>query len=290
MAKSKLYHIPVLSKWDFGLFRSAGPGLGNLLLPIARALIQSVHTDGEFVYPTLRQVKIGTYLRNEPDKRTYGDVFRTRTFAENRKWLRSKTLKKISEENMHRISNEKAITYSGLRKYFHDIQGAEDIVSPWIKKNAILKGTHLDKYDIGVLVRLGDFSKKFVPNSPYKNQRIPIAWYDAAIKEAVDYSGVKNPKIVFFSDAKPEEIGDLMKKWNGSFNPGGNAITDMLNLSQARVAVASRSTFSMWAAYLGDSHLFWDSDYDHEIFFPKRGGKDRRVELIVDGVSHNTFL
>ena len=33
-----MYHYPLLSSLDFGLIRGPGPGFGNLLFPIGRAL------------------------------------------------------------------------------------------------------------------------------------------------------------------------------------------------------------------------------------------------------------
>lgn len=279
MANCQL-HLPVLSRFDFGLLRSPGPGLGNLLLPISRALIGAKRFGGEFVFPTMRQFKIGTYLRNEPDKRTYGDVFRGRNWDEWRLWFNAKlSRQKVLEGDATPFPNA-VRTYSGLGKYFHDLQGHDKLIENWIRTNARLSGA-IDDYDIGVLIRLGDYTD-YIPNSPRANVRLPFSWYDSAIKMAIEIADVNSPDIVFFSDADESEIAPIIAKWKGRFNPGKNAVTDMLNLSKGRVAVTSRSTFSMWSTFLSDSHAIWDEEFDLERCFPERDGLDHRVPVPVD--------
>ena len=50
------YHLPLLSSPDVGLFRAPGPGLGNLLFPIARAVVGRETLGGRVVIPTMRQI------------------------------------------------------------------------------------------------------------------------------------------------------------------------------------------------------------------------------------------
>lgn len=274
------YHIPKLSKWDFGFFRTPGPGLGNLFLPISRALIGQQKYGGEFVYPTIRQFKIGTYLRNEPDKRTYGGVFRGRNSRDWQLWLKSKTIRQCYSERdgVDQIEGDAKIMYAGLGNYFHELQGHHEIVSNWIRSNACLDGTIDQPFDIGVSVRLGDYLP-FERNNPTGLVRLPYPWFEEAIEFAKGLVNVRNPKIVFSSDARPEQISKLVNQFGGSLNPGKNAITDMLNLSQARVLVSSRSTFAMWATYLGNSHAIWDSEFDLEKSFPERADQDHRITV-----------
>ena len=84
-----ILHVPILSRPDIGFIRRTGPGLDNLLFPLARALIVS-RGDGELVFPTMRQFKVGPFLRREDDLRTYGDIFRARIYVEWKNWLTAK--------------------------------------------------------------------------------------------------------------------------------------------------------------------------------------------------------
>jgi hypothetical protein len=50
----------------------------------------------------------------------------------------------------------------------------------------------------------------------------------------------------------------------------------MRNMSRARIIVASRSSFAMWGAWLGQAPAIWDREFDIEPFFPLRPGLDHR--------------
>lgn len=274
-----LYHIPKLSDFDFGVFRSPGPGLGNLLLPISRALIGREIEGGKFVYPTMRQLKIGTYIRREPDKRTYGDIFRKRSGREWGDWARSCFAPGVCESSSSEsVAHTASIVYSGLGQYFHDLVGYHELVKNWIETNAILNGELTEDYDIGVLVRLGDYPP-FVRREPDANVRLPLRWFLDGIQFAKELIDEPKPKVVFFSDAHPREIASLMESCNGSFNPGKNAVTDLLNLSRAHVIVASRSTFAMWATFISNSYAVWDDEYNLERCFPVREDRDYRIPI-----------
>ena len=77
-----IYHYPLLSKHDFLLFRLHGAGLANHLFPMYRAFQNSKETNGEFLFPPLVQLKIGTFIRREHDKRIYFNLFNHRTLNE----------------------------------------------------------------------------------------------------------------------------------------------------------------------------------------------------------------
>jgi len=54
-----MYHYPLLSKPDIGIFRGPGPGFGNLLFPIGRALQEAQAKNEIFVRSTIFNIKIG---------------------------------------------------------------------------------------------------------------------------------------------------------------------------------------------------------------------------------------
>ncbi|CAH2396603.1 conserved hypothetical protein [Mesorhizobium ventifaucium] len=269
------WHLPVLSRWDAGVIRSPGPGLGNLLFPIARALIgQKVH-GGVFIHPTLRQLKLGTFLRRERDTRTYGNVIRSRTGAEWRDWAQAQWCPKV-DEDAYRGEIGVAVRYSGLKSYFHDLAGHGEIVSAWLKDTVRGVGVMDDAYDIGLHIRLGDFAQSGSDQGG-NNVRLPFDWYRAALAEARRLAGTANPRTTLFTDGDVNFVKRELGIPDLTMDPSGNALTAMHNLSRARVVIASRSTFSMWAVYLGGMPAIWDGKFDLQRGFPGRPGLDHRL-------------
>lgn len=269
------WHLPVLSRWDLGVIRSPGPGLGNLLFPIARALIgQKVH-GGAFVYPTLRQLKFGTFLRHERDTRTYGSVIRGRTGAEWRDWAQAQWCPKV-DEDAYRGETGVTVRYSGLKRYFHDLAGHGEIVSTWLQNTVRSVGAMDDSYDIGLHIRLGDFTPS-ANDQGGNNIRLSFSWYREALEEARRLIGVAAPRITLFTDGDIGLVKRELAMPDIAVDLSSNALTAMHNLSRARVVVASRSTFSMWAVYLGGMPAIWDEKFDLHRGFPGRPGLDHRL-------------
>ncbi|MER9419186.1 hypothetical protein NKI95_25035 [Mesorhizobium sp. M0306] len=275
LTRAGSWHLPVLSRWDVGVIRSPGPGLGNLLFPIARALIgQKVH-GGVFVHPTLRQLKLGTFLRRERDTRTYGRVMRGRTGAEWRDWAQAQWYPKV-DEDAYRGEMGVTVRYSGLKGYFHELTGHREVVSAWLKDTVRSAGGIDDPYDIGLHIRLGDFAQSDSTQGG-NNVRLSFDWYRAALGEARRLLGTATPRITLFTDGKADFVNRELGVQHLAIDPSGNALTAMHNLSRARVVIASRSTFSMWAVYLGGMPAIWDAKFDLQCSFPERSGLDHRL-------------
>lgn len=272
-----LYHLPILSARDFGLVRTPGPGLANLLFPIARAIKGRELHGGIVVRPTMRQIKIGTYLRNEKDKRTYGDVFKHRSAREWRDRLRAMRAAASDERTFAmNADGDQAVRYEGLGGYFSELTGADQPVKRWLDTFANYQGLVEEPYDIAVHVRLTDFQPAD-PKSSSHSVRLPFAWYKDAVSHAASLLGSAQPRIMLFSDTDHDVVEAQLAPLRLLRDPAGNALTSMTNMSRARVLVASRSTFAMWGAWLGGTPTFWDRDFDVEPFFPMRSGLDHRI-------------
>ena len=63
-----------------------------------------------------------------------------------------------------------------------------------------------------------------------------------------------------FSDASDEELRPLLGRPNVQRAFFGSSVADLLAMSTASVLIASGSTFSMWAAYLGRMPVIWPKD------------------------------
>ncbi|MBL4627953.1 MAG: hypothetical protein JKY00_07935 [Roseicyclus sp.] len=264
------YHCAVLSVPDLGVARAPGPGLGNLLFPIARALVGQQAMGGTFVFPTMRQVKIGPYLRFERDKRTYGDTLRRRSPGETATWVKAAFLPKTGEGAATRSA--KAIAYAGMADQFHSLPDDPSLIRDFLLR-ASRRPMAKQSYDIAIHFRKGDFAAPAQGHSGQSVQ-LPIEWYRAAYTKARDWLGKDNPSVVLFTDADPPATAAELGIEAVQFEPPGNALTSLVAMSRAKVLIPSRSTFSLWAQYLGQSTTFWPEGFDLQTY--------KRVDPVVD--------
>lgn len=254
----KLFHFPELSRPDFGLFRGPGPGLGNLLFPIARALQAYSKTGGIMVLPTMRQVKVGPYIRREKDKRTYGEIFRRRTLAENRDWTMAKLLRSRLENEVD--ASARVIRYAGMGRQFHDLSANPDHIRRFLQDASRLP-VFSREYDIAIHVRLGDFAAPSA-TATSQNTQIPFEWYREALSEARAMLGKQSVCGILFSDEAPEIAIEKLGLDGFVPEPQGNALTSILLMSQAKILIGLRSTFSLWGQYLGQCRALWSQRDD----------------------------
>ena len=269
-----LYHNPSLSSLDFGLVRTPGPGLGNLLFPILRAVIGREARGGTFVYPTSAQFKWGPLLRGERDKRFYTNVARRRSGAEWRDWLRSRLGgPSVGERDPAAAAmTDGVIQYSGVRDYFHDLAGHRALVRSWYAGN-MRGGPAGEDYDIAVHIRLGDFLAD-PDRTGDVNTRTSFDWYRRAIDEGAKRLGIANPRLLVFTDGSFDEVREGLGQGDLRFDESAQAAAAIATMAQARLMVTSRSTFSMWGAFLGDRPAIWDATFDYRKYFPHRADLD----------------
>jgi hypothetical protein len=124
--------------------------------------------------------------------------------------------------------------------------------------------------DVAIHVRLGDF----VYDDPSRgNTRIDLGWYIGILNRLREHLGVNS--VALFSDGTDEELAPLLSIEGVTRVTFGSSIADIIGLSCARIFIASGSTFSMWASYLGQMPTIW---------FPRRLHhpilKDSRREIM----------
>lgn len=253
------YHLPVLSTPDIGLFRSPGAGLGNILFPISRALVAKETEGGVMVFPTMRQIKVGTYIRRERDKRTYGEIFRPRTSLEWSVWMKVQFMRKRLEDTAN-TGESNVIQYQGLARQFHDIVGHAATIRSYLE-NASRAPVPSAQFDVAIHVRRGDFAP---PNAgaSTQNVQVPIDWYREAFHVAKERLGTAPLKGILFSDENPQAVVAELGLPDFRPEPVGNALTSILLMSRARVLIGSRSTFSLWGQFLGESIGIWPQAFD----------------------------
>ncbi len=248
--------------------------MGNLLFPIARALAGERERGGVFVYPTMRQVKIGPILRGEIDKRTYGDVLRPRTAADWRIWAASHLAKSVDEHAAPGAAyGDHRVVYEGLGRYFLPIAEHAQLMRDWLGANARLSAQLTQPYDIAVHVRLADFIDDDGSHDGF-NIRQSWGWYRSALNEARIRSGKDNPSIRLFADVPATAILPEIGAESAVVDASGNALTAMMNLSRAAIVVTSRSTFSMWGTFLGECTSIWNGRMNVAEYYPVTPGRD----------------
>lgn len=263
------YVYPQLSRYDFFLIRMGGPGLGNLLFPFAEALVLAKNENLQMVWPTWGQLKVGPFIRREKDKRMYFDLFQS-TESYIKKWKKLFLLlrcEKISRE--HYLENKVSfigskntkdtiIVCSGMEKLFSNIIEDHELIKNELEKIRSTKNQYGTTEYIGVHIRFGDFHK--VPLEKLKdnisNARLPIEWYTEKIDQVRKIYGSNMP-VQVFSDANDNELKDLLSLPGVVRAHHGNSVNDLLALSRSRILIASNSSFSMWASYLGRMPVIW---------------------------------
>jgi hypothetical protein len=274
-----IYHSAKLSKFDFGICRSPGPGLGNLMFPLARAIIGSQGADNILISPTWTQVKIGPFLRREKDKRIYLKEFFGRNLLEWKNWFRAIFLPKVDESRLAcdlSHGDNYVVSYEGMGNYFRDIYDGRDLIKAWIDQNAQKNGEILQLYNIACHVRLGDFGSEEDPESKSGHVvRQSWAWYRNAINKAVKLSNISHPKIYLFTDESYDAVVEQLDlPYEMIEDPSRNAITAVINMSRANIIVTSRSTFSQWAAFMSEGLAIWNRNFNLKETFPVRADQD----------------
>jgi len=105
---------------------------------------------------------------------------------------------------------------------------------------------------INIHIRMGDFSQPDCAAlaKGKTNMRLPLQWYAHVVSHIQNALG---DRVVFnvFSDGRDSELAELLKMKNVRRMRWGSSLADMWALSRAKLIIASGSTFSNWARFLG---------------------------------------
>jgi hypothetical protein len=267
------YVIAGFPGWNLGFFRIGGPGLGNLLFIWARAFARSLETGAVLIDPVWHQLKVGPILRRERDLRTYLDVFPVRSpRAVWRELVRCRLLGRPPTGEV-RVGGAR-VTYEIVRDgrtTFHDLDPYREqirTVLPKLVRPRALPSLPPTEF-IALHVRLGDFAPPREGTlGTAINTRLPLSWYLAALRAARAAHGDPTFPALVFSDGADEELEPLLREPGVERAPPRPAFADMLTMARARVLVCSNSTFSFWAAFLGQAMLVAPPGLDLVTYFP----------------------
>jgi len=254
-------------------------GLGNELVPWAKAFIASQELQIKFLPPALGL-----------NDRKYYEYFGTSRFD----WIYYSFLKKVlpcyvfteaeyvatGEKDFARAIRVYADKYDlwnkrsyallteGLWGNWYSVRKAKHFVLSELYRSRHLAGNlyQLDRQIadkrlvVGIHIRMGDFLPVANPTD-YQglwNTRVPLAWYlnvcrqlKAALGETVSF--------LLLTDGTEAELRDFVNEFQPITNFGQThaVISDLLSLASADALVCSISSYSMWGVLLSRAPYFW---------------------------------
>lgn len=226
--------------------RFGGSGLANCLFVYSRAILLAHQYNLSIIAPAWLNFSLGTYIRNQSDKRTYSGLFGNEEEVTGLKKLSILACnKKIEEGSSIRKLNKGVIVVEGLKDYFTPLIPFQDVISNYIlrhiNKERLTKVNSFDFSDcVAIHVRLGDY----IPE-----RRTPESWYIDVIKQY----HIKKPhaKFLLFSDGTDQELKNILELPKVRRVFFGSSIADIVAISRCQYLIGSDSTFSAWGAFLG---------------------------------------
>jgi hypothetical protein len=202
-------------------------------------------------------------MRWEDDLRTYTNLFTPRS-GDVAGWrrayikLRAERIAEpetLSDPPVFR-DGPRLIVFEGFRGQFQCLHGWHDLIRRELLAITMqewrAKAEAIPNPFIAVHVRLGDFQRPdaLTDHARFDNMATPLSWFVDSLKVIRARLGVSIP-VVVTSDGRPHELRALLELENVHLASTGSAIGDLLVLSRANLLLASGSSFSAWASYLG---------------------------------------
>jgi hypothetical protein len=270
MAKLKTVVFPALgSSLDLWFVRVSGHGLGNSFFNYFHAVVLAQRYGADVVTPPWFSIKLARLIGRNSSKRMYFRMFKPyrgeiRGIA--KLWVltrgfRRRSIVRVSPQKdpellpgvLNIVGSDK-FTFVGLHPYRGVLR--ERLLA--IVNHPIPSGHSWGAGGyIAVHVRLGDFIQVVgdrLVSGTVANVRIPMTWYRdvlAALRQ-------RHPdrRVLVFSDGNAEDLKPLIDLGAEVYRSGSD-ITDLLVMSGASLLVGSNSTYSRWAAFLGDMPTVW---------------------------------
>jgi len=257
------------SRLDLWFMRVAGHGLGNCFYTYFHAVALAEKHGAAVVAPPWFSLKIGPLLRGERSKRFYwrmfkpfaGEIHGLRKLLTLMRTYRKRVILKVGESTEPAVVRgvlnfvvSSKFTFRGLHAHRATIR--ERILGT---VNDPMPANHrwgAGGY-IAVHVRLGDFAEVadhaiIIGDKP--NLRIPMAWYvnlTCALRKRYG-----DMPIYVFSDGDEKHLRPILDQGAKLYRSGSD-MTDLLAMSGASILVGSNSTYSHWAAFLGNMPSIW---------------------------------
>jgi hypothetical protein len=254
-------------------------GLGNELIPWAKAFIASQELKIKFLPPALGL-----------NDRQYHKYFGTSRWD----WVYYAALKKVlpcyvfteeeylatgekdfadairvyaEKNNLHQKSSYALLT-EGLWGGWYSIRKAKQFVFSQLYSTRHLAGNlyQLDRQVsdkqlvVGIHIRMGDFLP-VAESTGYQglwNTRVPLKWYLNICRQLKSALG-NMITFMLLTDGSEAELREFVDEFQPITNFGqpNSVISDLLSLASADALVCSISSYSMWGAFLSGTPYFW---------------------------------
>jgi hypothetical protein len=137
-------------------------------------------------------------------------------------------------------SSDHILVFRGEEGKLADLQGREAELLTALQRISTVRPAMHERY-VGIHVRRGDFSD---------TARTSLSWFVAALL-ALRAKLHRDVPAVVVSDGSASDLAELLALPNVTLHRTGVPLADLLVLSSSRVLLASGSSFSAWAAFLG---------------------------------------
>jgi hypothetical protein len=251
--------------------RLSGCGLGNCFYTYFHAVTLAEKHGAKVIAPPWFSLKIGPLLRGERSKRFYwrmfrpysGDIHGTKKLLTLLRLYRKRVVVKVGEEiepvlldgTLNFVVSSK-FTFAGLHPHRSLIRERllATINDPVPDSHRWGSGDYM-----AIHIRLGDFAvvaDDMLINAahPSPNLRIPMDWY-VNLARALRRRYRDKP-LYIFSDGEEQMLAPLLGLGARIYRTGSD-ITDLLAMAGASLLVGSNSTYSRWAAFLGNMPSIW---------------------------------
>jgi hypothetical protein len=256
---------------DCGIVRIGGAGLGNCLYAYFHAVVAAKQIGGQLIAPTWPSIKIGPLLRRERSLRQYGTMFGAHPdeISGVAKLVRLASLWSGHSRLVIRVGQPGRPAASGLTIVevptheftFVGLHPHRDLIRNRLIEILLAPPSNPPSWGAGAYaaahIRLGDFraSQSDDPRRSFRDgERIPLAWYVRTIKQVRSIYPVP---VHVFSDGHEYELAEIARIEGVTLRREPNDVADLLALAQARLLIGSNSTFSRWAAFLGNMSSIW---------------------------------
>jgi hypothetical protein len=240
-------------------------GLGNSLFPWARAELFARECGAGILAPRWSSIRIGPYLRREPDKRRYSHFFRADHHCRGLSRALIFSVGHHISETQFRLrsppcssSRPCVVEFRGLGDLFLPLAGEHEFIRRqlWQMTAEPLRSTAMPdraKF-IAMHVRRGDLTRQGLSEGDLYSkvtQYTPISWFVGMARAARRAPSLRSLPLIVFTDGSPDELGELPKIEGVHVHSRRPAIADLWTMTRACLLFASGfSTFSMWASFL----------------------------------------
>ena len=273
-------------QWCLPLVEGRGAGLGNELVPWARAYLMAevlgarclppafgLNARGyhrlfgtprwDFAWHRVMRATLPCVHFGEAEFELHGGMDAATAFT------------RFADAQHLRQRRPLLVTTDGMWGGFQHVDKAREFVrgtlyrSRLAARNAAALSSRLDpaKLTVAMHVRLGDFEASTTDMTAYRgrfNCALPLSWFTNIGRQLQSAMGGR-VQFQLFSDGSAEQLAPLRELLNpvSTACDGPAAASDLLALSQADLLVCSVSSYSVWAALLSSSPYLWFAPQMH---------------------------